>query len=83
MKMKFHIYKKSPPDFLELKNLGKNYKILPKKWTMTTSLKWKKMIKVFNNYNHFFVIKGDEFMSVKPWLGTIKEPSSYYKDPLN
>lgn len=22
-------------------------------------------------------------MAVKPWLGAIKEPSSYYKDPLN
>jgi microtubule-associated protein-like 6 len=27
--------------------------------------------------------KGDEFMSIKPWMSVIKEPSNYYKDPLN
>jgi microtubule-associated protein-like 6 len=27
--------------------------------------------------------KGEEFVSIKPWMGAIKEPSTYYKDPLN
>ena len=27
--------------------------------------------------------KDGDSMTVKPWLGSIKEPSSYYKDPLN
>ena len=27
--------------------------------------------------------KDGDLMTVKPWLGSIKEPSSYYKDPLN
>ncbi|CAD8171847.1 unnamed protein product [Paramecium pentaurelia] len=27
--------------------------------------------------------KGDEFTIIRPWMGAIKEPSNYYKDPLN
>lgn len=27
--------------------------------------------------------KGEEFTVIKPWMGAVKEPSNYYKDPLN
>lgn len=27
--------------------------------------------------------KGEEYVLIKPWMGAIKEPSTYYKDPLN
>jgi microtubule-associated protein-like 6 len=27
--------------------------------------------------------RGDELHSIKPWLGAIKEPTTYYKDPLS
>lgn len=28
-------------------------------------------------------LKTEEYVSIKPWMGAIKEPSNYYKDPLN